>query len=496
MSELEFPIKLHKKQRLALDSPATMQLYGGAGGGGKSHYGRIAFILICLAVPGALCYLVRETMPELKKNHYVGATSFPVLLASLIEIGYVKIINYEIQFANGPNSKNPFDGGSRIIPASLAHEKDLNKFQGPEITALWVEESCNIQQAFIEWLLSRLRMSDSLKVKGTMWEHKLPWCLFTSNPLGVSVDWHMKKFVNDKKPLKVYKEVETVIDDLGKAIEVVRLIQYVPAGLSDNPSINKAQYLANLAHLSPQLQEAIIRGIWGISFGAFWPELSKKIHLRSFEPPEHWARFITHDWGSYAPCATIWWAVADGETGNMPRGSLYAYREWYLCDERNKKLGVRMSNRQIAKGIYERSDRHDVTTWTDSIPFQDRGGIPMHVEYSDEGIHLEQADMSKKEVSASMVRGRLVADPKPTMYFHADCEHTYRTMVAMQHDPKNPEKPIGSEDHLPDCVMHAARVWSEVQDKTIPDAQKIEEELNAPVTLLNVSDGLSILMDG
>jgi hypothetical protein len=470
--------ELWPKQMQAYTSDADMLLYGGAGGSGKSHLGRIEQATLCMEVPGAICYIVREHLGDIRKNHFIGPTSFPVLLGPMIEAGAVRVNarDCEIEFANGPIKRKPFDGGSKIIGAPCAHEGDLVKFHGPEITHVWFEESARIQQSFIEWIMSRTRVPDTLPVKGTRWEGRLPRALFTTNPVGISLDWHRKTFIDGKEPYKVYREVKSIVDDLGKAIEYVRRLQFIPAGLSDNPSIDKASYVASLAHLSPELQDAILRGLWNVRFGSFYPELSSAVHVlqEHWEPSEHLTRFGCHDWGSVAPCGTTLWAVIDSEHPVMPRGSLYCYREIYLADPRNTKNGIRCANREIARGIKEAMRGHNMTVWTDSIPFQDRGGIPMYTEYEMEGVHLLQADMSKKEVSASMVRGRLKGrDGRPDMYFSPHCPHTFRTLAALEHDPHNPEKPLGAEDHLPDTVMHAARMWSHVTDS----AQSLQEQI-------------------
>jgi len=235
-----------------------------------------------------------------------------------------------------------------------------------------------------------------------------------------------------------------------------------------------------LSHLSPDLQDALLRGKWDVKFGNFFPQLSAALYVRPhFQPPPHWPRFITHDWSSNAPAATVWWSVADGEIGDMPRGSLWAYKEWYCVDPGDSTKGLGLSNRELARGIAERSDKDHLVCWTDSIPFQDRGhDKPMHVEYSECGVFLRPATMANKARSAAMVRSRLVGNHGvPEMYFSDQCPDTFRTLAELGHHSTDRDKPDGDEDHLPDCVMHAARMWTAAQDSAETNADKINQEL-------------------
>jgi hypothetical protein len=493
--------ELHDKQCLALESPANMLLYGGAGGGGKSHFGRIAAILAAVEVPGLPVYLVRQRYNDLKKNHFVGATSFPVLLADFIKAKKVEIADVEIRFANGPEPSKPFDGGSRIIGVQCVHDNDLEKIHGAELGLVIFEESTQLLQRHIEFYLSRVRIPQVLreKIKGTPWEGKLPGAIFTTNPIGKSLSFHKQLWIDGKEPYRVYKETQTIIDDKGRPVEITNHYQFIPASLDDNPDIDKSEYIASLSHLSPELQDAILRGLWDVKFGNFYPELSAPKHVvPHFTPPPHWPRFSTHDWGSNAPAATIWWAVADGETGNIPRGSLYAYKEWYVVDPKDSTKGLGLSNTELAKGIAERSEQASMICFTDSIPFQDRGHAkPMWMEYRDAGVFLKPAEMANKARSASMVRTRLVGEHGiPRLFFSDQCPHTFRTLAELGHHATDRDKPDGSEDHLPDCVMHACRMWTHVVDSPEDERARLQEALAKPepVTLRGLDPELSSIL--
>lgn len=497
--QLDFSIKLWPKQLEALNSPANRFLYGGQAGGGKSHLERAVLILSCLEIPGLQTYLFRLHYNDLKLNHYAGPNSFPVMLAPLIQIGYVQISDLEIRFANGSNKDRPFDGGSRIFGAQIKHDADMLKFQGAEMHILAIEEAAQIAKEHIQWLMSRMRVPDSIDFSKSSFAGRLPLLFMTSNPYGQSLDYLKELFINDREPCQIYEIEETLLDNNSNPITVKNKWQFLPASLDDNPSIDRASYIASLAHLAPHVQDAILRGKWDVPFGAFFPELKKDVHqIKHFDPPEWWPRAGFHDWGSHAPAATLWAAISDGQPVErpdgsrvtLPRGYLYFYKEWYVASRTDTTKGLGLSNKELAAGMAKRADKPRLTYWTDSLPFQERGGIPMWKEYEDEGIYLQQADVSNKAVSGAAVRTRIKSN---MIGFSDDCPEVWRTMVALQTHLKKPDKPDdGQEDHLPDCVFHACRTWVSARDKEEPDHKRAEKELTKPVTLRDLDLGISL----
>src|SRR3990167_1871500 len=85
-------LALHPQQMLALKSPATEILYGGAMGGGKSYLLRAVMIALCYDNQGLQAYLFRRTYPSLIENHLHGHMSFPAMLADMVDAGQCKIV--------------------------------------------------------------------------------------------------------------------------------------------------------------------------------------------------------------------------------------------------------------------------------------------------------------------------------------------------------------------------------------------------------------------
>lgn len=476
-------------------------------------------ITLCLAVPGLQVYFFRRTYQELYQNHYVGPTGFHAMLSPLIERGLCKITDLKIQFRNGPNGG--WEGGSIIHGCHCQYEKDVFKYKGAEMHVTIIEEATEFTEWQIRYIRTRARYPKALNVPGRL-KKKLPFTLYPTNPGGESHDYFLEQFRIQEHLNKVGKleEAESLpVSGLWRAPqeEGGRTRQFIPARLEDNPDVDPDEYMGSLIGLRhPEHVRALRWGDWTVKLGAFYPEM---MELRNeqpwhmvdhFDPPSHWAVKQAHDWGSAAPAATVWATVADGEFYGLPRGAIYVHQEWYVADQNDTKKGLGYSNKQLAEGMFQRERIHGSPYLTDSLPFQERGGIPMWQDYEDCGIYLEQADVSSKEVSAQALRSLLIGqkheigtedEPRietlPMIYFSRNCPETWRTLKALRPHPKKPEKPADHpEDHLPDCVFHIARDWKTVRDSDVPPEKKLQREWQRNDTLFDVADELKLMFDG
>jgi hypothetical protein len=144
----EINLSLHPKQGVALRSPATEVLYGGAAGGGKSHLMRVCAILWCAAIPGLQVYLFRRIREDLFKNHMEGPHGFRAVLAPWVNCKFCRIVDDEIRFWNG----------SKIYLCHCKDEKDIYKYQGAEIHVLLIDELTHFTDTMYRFLRNRVRM--------------------------------------------------------------------------------------------------------------------------------------------------------------------------------------------------------------------------------------------------------------------------------------------------------------------------------------------------
>jgi hypothetical protein len=121
----------------------------------------------------------------------------------------------------------------------------------------------------------------------------------------------------------------------------------------------------------------------------------------------------------------------------------------------------------MARGIVSRSPapcERRLHTVTDSLPFQDRGGITIAETFADNGVLLTHGDTSRIP-GWSQLRSRLIGDERgPGIYFVESCRHLIRTIPLMQVDPVDPEELIGLEDHAVDSARLACTSRSRITD--------------------------------
>jgi hypothetical protein len=260
--------------------------------------------------------------------------------------------------------------------------------------------------------------------------------------------------------------------------------QFIPARLEDNPSMTEQDtgYEDRLSGLgSEALVKAMRWGDWNVVEGAFFDCWRQDRHvIRPFEIPETWMRFRSGDWGSAKPFSFGWYAVvgetyrtADGMT--LPRGCLIKYREWYgvVTDAEGKftpDVGLKMFARAVGRGVRER-DQGDLIAYgvLDPAAFSQDGGPSIAEEMMAGGSTFRAADNKRVTQRGAMggwdqVRARLVGDDdgNPMLVFFSTCQHSIRTIPALQHDEDRPEDlDTSQEDHAADETRYAcmSRPW-------------------------------------
>lgn len=339
-------IDLHPKQEFALNSSATEVLYGGAAGGGKSFFLRALAVFFCSMIPNLNVYLFRRTYDDLMKNHMEGYMNFHEMLAQWVDEGYVTIVgDKEVRFWNG----------SKIFLCHCQHEKDMYKYQGAQIHMLLIDELTTFSEKIYRFLRGRCRLGGLFipsEYKGLF-----PRIYCGSNPGNVGHNWVKKAFVDRCIAYEVHKMDKK---------EGGMLRQYIPAVLSDNPTLEESDpdYLEKLEGLgNPALVQAMKDGNWDITSGGMFDDIwNRDIHvIKPFRIPASWTIKRSFDWGSSKPFSVGWWAesdgteaiLADGTRKCWPRGTRFRIGEWYGWNGEDN-TGLKMTSKKIATGIKNR----------------------------------------------------------------------------------------------------------------------------------------------
>ena len=129
--------------------------------------------------------------------------------------------------------------------------------------------------------------------------------------------------------------------------------QFIPSRAVDNPSVDLEAHAGRLEGIGDKaLAKALDEGDWDAALGEFFPEWDESKHvIPDFNPPAHWFKFRTFDWGSAEPFAVLWWTISDGEeitaldgsTLWLPSGSfsLLSRMVWMRSDISRK--GIRLN---------------------------------------------------------------------------------------------------------------------------------------------------------
>lgn len=451
-------LPIHPKQRAAFTTKATEILYGGAAGGGKSHLFRVVAIAWCLAIPGLQVYLFRREFPDLWANHMEGPGSFPELLGDMISKKKAKI--------NESKGLISFSNRSKIHLCHCQHEKDKYGYQGAEIHVLLMDELTHFTPSIYRYLRARCRVG-GLKVPPTV-KTTFPRVLCGSNPGGTGHNWVKSAFVDIAPPM-------TVTQMPSKEGGMLR--QYIPAKLSDNPTVDAEDYSMKLQGLgNDALVKAMLDGDWNIVAGGMFDDVWREpIHaLEPFDIPSSWVIDRAFDWGSSHPFSVGFWAESDGTEATLrdgtkkawPRGTLFRIGEIYGWNgnpnEGCKKLAV-----EVARDIL--SYQRDVP-WggrvtpgpADNSVFDAENGMCIADDMAKLGVRWERSNKSpgSRKTGWEALRKRLKAGlaqkmEDPGLFVFNTCRHFIRTVPTLPRDSKKPDDvDTDAEDHVGDEVRY------------------------------------------
>src|SRR5512141_1676723 len=267
-----------------VDGPTAVG-YGGARGGGKSHW-LLAQLGAddCQRVPGLKCLLLRkvgkanlEHFEDLRRKLFTN-------------------LGHEFSAFRGILT---FRNGSRIIAGHFQNEKDIDAYLGLEYDVIGIEEATTLTARKYQDITTCCRTSKP------NWR---PRIYSTTNPGGVGHGWYRKRFI---EPWQRHAEGET---------------RFIAARVTDN-RWNNPEYVRVLEGLTGWQRRAWLDGDWDIAAGQFFTTLRRDVHvIASFDDSRAVEWYAAMDYG-FTHYTVVLLGCRDGD-GNLFIVDEHAERLW------------------------------------------------------------------------------------------------------------------------------------------------------------------------
>jgi|FLYN01.1.fsa_nt_gi hypothetical protein len=381
--------------------------FGGARGGGKSHWG-IAQVGAddCQRYPGLKCLILRKVGKALKE----GVTDLLQRVLGGLEYRWSPS-DHTVYFPNG----------SRMLLGHFHKESDIDAYLGLEYDVILIEEATTLSASKRKMILTCLRTSKP---------HWRPRCYSTTNPGGVGHVWYKTAIVDPHRRGPGYLPLAA---QRGPT-------RYVPATVDDNAFVN-AEYESQLTTLTGWQLRAWRYGDWDIAAGQFFPTFRRSVHaIQPFAIPRDWLVWASMDYG-FTHYTVVYLHALDGD-GTRYTFAEHAARGW-IVDRQAEAIQHLLSRNRIPLSRLK-------TFVAGSDVFAKRHtGSTIASEYKAHGIRLRMANTDRINGAGEVLR--LLGDvdavdshgnPKPIAprwFIFDTCVRLLDCLPALQHDPNNPE---------------------------------------------------------
>ena len=377
------------------DGPTAIG-YGGARGGGKSHW-LLAQMGVddCQRVPGLKCLLLRkvgkanlEHFEDLRRKLFTN-------------------LGHEFSAFRGILT---FNNGSRIIAGHFQNEKDIDAYLGLEYDVIGIEEATTLTTRKYQDITTCCRTSKS------NWR---PRIYSTTNPGGVGHAWYRTRFV---APMLERRETET---------------RFVSARVTDN-RWNNPEYIRVLQGLSGWQRRAWLDGDWDIAAGQFFTTVRREVHVvTDFDDTRAREWFCAMDYG-FAHYTVVLLGCTDGD-GNLFVVDEHAERLW-LPQRHAPAIKAMLARHKIGDRKLELGDLKRFVAGADVFSRQS-DGTTVAAQYARQGITLRPANTDRLNGWAEIMTrfGDVEANIRPSLFIDQRCGRLIETLPTLQHDPNRPE---------------------------------------------------------
>ena len=311
----------------------------------------------------------------------------------------------------------------------------------------------------------------------------IPLCIFsTTNPHGPGHNWVKRYFIDGAPYGKLQRHTCKIFDPKTKSeVEVTKSKVAIFGSYKENIYLPK-EYIAGLNSITDEnLRKAWLEGSWDVTAGGALDDLWRRdTHiLPAFPIPANWRVDRSLDWGSSHPFAVGWWAESNGEEVDVPgrgkvcfpRGTLILFAEWYGSQQIGTNEGLKISAKDIAKGIIEREKRFLADGWIKTIPqpgpadnqigdCREIDVDSIEQKMANEGVRWTKSDKSagSRKIGLQLIRERLECSLRgegPGIYFFINCQAAIQTIPCLPRDTNDPDDiDTSAEDHMYDAVRY------------------------------------------
>ena len=395
--------------------------YGGARGGGKSHW-LLAQIGAddCQRYPGLKCLILRKVGKSLKEGIR------DLLSRTLRGIPYKYVPSQSTIY---------FPNGSMIILGHFQKESDIDSYLGLEYDIIGVEEATTLSFTKYEAVRTCCRTSKP------GWR---PRMYSTTNPGNIGHAWYKALFIDSARKA-VRKAAET-----GMAVAPLDTL-FVAATVDDNAFVNK-EYKKQLEKLQGWQLAAWRYGDWDIAAGQYFtnfrPHQDGRPHhvlpTGSLELSPDWTYWCSLDYG-FVHYTVVHLFAKDGD-GNLYCLDEHAERRWVMKRHADAIKAMLARHRLSLSHLAQFVAGHDL--------FAKKGdGLTIAEQYESEGIFLERANIDRINGAGEILNrfgdtegfltndlGVTVPDPiLPTLFISERCHRLIECLPTLEHDPHRPE---------------------------------------------------------